>query len=114
SQSPARSILAREVANAAHFGTAIACWPMEDAGGTQFASIVSGGSPLRFSGETPDFAATGPVLGSNSVAVLGETTRLSGDIPTGPDAFFDFTCLLDVPALPGWADGTPLVRLQMD
>lgn len=88
-------------------------WSLEDRGGTTFASAI-GGLPMTYSGAAPEFWATGPFMGSDSVAKLGATTRLQAELPTGTDAFFGVGVLLDVPSSPGFADGTPILRVQMD
>ena len=89
-------------------------WPMEDAAGTFFGSAVAAGSPMTYSGTVPEFHATGSFLGSDSVAVLGSTSRLSAPVAqTSSSTSFAVSCLLDVPAVPGWSDNTPILWVEM-
>lgn len=100
-------------------------WPMEDAdGSTTFAAeaqpIISSDTltqpgPMTYTGDAPDFAASGAFLGSDSVAVLNATTVLTGAVPTYAPATTSniiLVCIMSVPSTPGWADDTPLVHID--
>lgn len=88
-------------------------WPMEDAGGTSWASFTPGGPPMTYAGGAPDFAASGPILGSDSLPILAATTSLRGrSLLTRSHGNQNAFATISVPTSPGWVDGTPIVRVD--
>lgn len=93
-----------------------AYWPMEDLGG-EFGSGLPGGSAMTRTGDAPEFAGLGPILGSDKVAILAATTALSGDVPafTPSLAQFSVSFLADFPdqatLSPAWSDNAVILRV---
>lgn len=96
-------------------GVLVTYLPMEDpAGSTSFASALPSGLPMTYTGTAPEFAAVGPLLGSDAIPVLAATTSLSVNVPAydlplgGTAGWFSLSCILDVPTVTGWTDNTPI------
>lgn len=108
-----RSPFTSSVLGSGALAFAVEYWPMEDAAGaTSFASALPGHAPLQSSGELPDPASIGPLLGSDKIPVLASTTTLSGTVSPYTDsgiADYGVRAILDIPPTPSWADNTPIL-----
>lgn len=107
----------------------VAYWPMEETGGTSFASalfyellgIETAGNfartaaPMTWTGTRPDFASTGAFLGSQPLPILASTTSLTAPSPLLPEEGYGSVAVglhVDVPVTTGWADNTPILWIE--
>jgi hypothetical protein len=88
-------------------------WPCEDGAAAQsFASPMTGVAPMTWTGDAPTLADVGPLLGSDKVPTLGATTTLTATPLAALDGACVVSWLMDVPAVTGWADNTPIIQIR--